>query len=268
MGKRKKIGLALGSGGPRGLAHIGVIKALVENGISIDMIAGSSAGALIGGVFLALGSIDKVEEYVHSLTYKKLAWMFLDLGSASGLIRGDNIEKYLEEILSGKTIESLLVPFAAVTTDLSTGDSVSVRTGLLSHAIRASSAIPALIESTHVHGRHLVDGGASAPVPVSIVKDLGAEYTIAVNLDVYSFIQPHTSSHSPTIPDMGRAAIELLRFNLAGLMCREADCIITPDVSHVSSLNLMKFIHGEDIVQKGYEAGIAAISKIKEDILL
>jgi NTE family protein len=267
MGIKKKIGLALGSGGPRGLAHIGIIKALVEHDIPIDIIAGSSAGALIGGVFLALGSISKVEEYVHSLTYKKLAWMFLDLSLTTGIIRGDKIEQYLEGILLGKTIESLKVPFAAVATDLSTGDIVPIQNGLLSHAIRASSAIPVLIDSIPINGKYCVDGGASAPIPVSVVKEMGSEYTIAVNLDTFSFIPPDISKQKAIIPNMGRVAIELLRFNLANLLCKEADCVIVPDVSRISSLNLMEFIRGEEIIQKGYEAGIAVIPKIKKDLI-
>ena len=264
--QRIKVGLALGSGGARGLAHIGVIKALEEHDIPIDMIVGSSAGALIGGVYLALGSIAELENFVHSLTYKDLAWMFLDIGSPSGLIRGNKIEQYLERVCSGLTIESLSRPFAAVATDLATGKAMPLRSGPLSRAIRASSSVPALIDAVELGGQRLVDGGTSFPVPVPIVRDLGADFVIAVNLDVYPFIQTGTASRPPTVSDMGRTAIELLRFNLANMLCRDANCTIVPDVARVSSLNLMKFIRGEEIIQKGYDAAMEIMPILKRDI--
>ena len=268
MKQRKKIGLALGSGGAKGLSHIGVIKALEESNIPIDMIAGASAGALVGGAYLALGSIQKLEKYVTSLTYKDLAWIFLDLGSSSGIIKGDKIEQYLKELCSDKVIESLSIPFAAIATEVSTGKAVALRRGSLASAIRASGSVPALIGSVYLDGKHLVDGGASCPVPVPIVKDLGADYVIAGNLDIYPFFQSDSSGRTPTVPVMGRTALEMLRFNLANLLCRDADLTIIPDVSHTSSFNLAKFVHGEEIIQKGYDAAMAMIPKIKEDLSL
>ena len=208
MKQRKKIGLALGSGGAKGLSHIGVIKALEESNIPIDMIAGASAGALVGGAYLALGSIQKLEKYVTSLTYKDLAWIFLDLGSSSGIIKGDKIEQYLKELCSDKVIESLSIPFAAIATEVSTGKAVALRRGSLASAIRASGSVPALIGSVYLDGKHLVDGGASCPVPVPIVKDLGADYVIAVNLAKYLSIfsirfvwsHPHSAGHGKNCP--------------------------------------------------------------------
>lgn len=263
--KRMKIGLALGSGGPRGLAHIGVIKALVENKIPIDVIAGSSAGALIGGLYATLGSIDEVEKVARTITLKDLIWIFSDLGSLSGIIRGQKIEEFLAKILAKKTIETLSIPFAAVATDVITGEAVAIKNGDLAWAIRASGSVPALINTAYKDERCLIDGGGSFPVPVRTVKDMGATFVIAVNLDVYNFIDPQKNPQSQlNITDMGIAAIRLLRFNLARELCREADVTITPEVADISSINLIKMVHGEAIINKGYTAAQRLIPKIRE----
>lgn len=264
--KNQQVSLVLGSGGARGLAHVGVIKALEENNIPIDLIVGSSAGALVGGVYLAMQSIEKVEDYVRSITYKDLAWVFLDIGSLSGIIRGEKIELYLEKILFGQTIESLHKKFVAVATDLSTGKAVVLEKGSLARAIRASSAVPALIDSVHFDGLDLVDGGTSYPVPVPIARRFGAHYIIAVNLDVYPSIKRNGSLHLPTISDMGIAAIDLLRFNLAKQLCKGADRTILPDVGDISPINLVKFLDGEKIIERGYQAALKMIPKIKADL--
>jgi NTE family protein len=255
--EQKKIGLALGSGGARGLAHIGVIKALLENGIPIDMVAGSSAGSLIGGLFLAFGSIQKVEAYALSLNFKDIVPLFADLGAATGIIRGGKIGEYLDDVLLHKNIEDLALPFAAVATNLSTGEPVVFTKGNLSQVIRASSAIPAIFNAVEIENRRLIDGGCSSPVPVRTTKKLGADIVIAVNLDIY-----HTNE-KPNVYDVSVAAVQDLRYNLAKELCREANITIIPEVSHVSPVDLTQFMHGEEIIAKGYAATLSIIPKIQ-----
>jgi NTE family protein len=263
-----KIGLALGSGGARGLAHIGVIQALLESHIPIDIITGSSSGALIGGMYTSLGSIEKVKEITTSVTYKDLANVLMDIGSLSGVIRGKKLEEFLHAILDDQTIESLPLSFATVGTDLSTGLPVTFRSGDLVQAIRASSSIPAVFDAYVYNDMYIVDGGESLPVPVRTAKELGATFTIAVNLDVFDLPQIPTNGHKPNLKDMGVAALTLLRTNLSRELCREADITITPDVASTSSLNLVQFINGDEIIQKGYEAAIQEIPMIKEKLSL
>jgi len=264
ISKDIKIGLALGSGGPRGLSHIGVIKALEEHHIPIDVIAGSSAGALIGGLYTALGSIEEVETIAKTITFKDLARIFTDFGSWSGIIRGRKVETFLAGMVKNRTIETLPIPFAAVATDISTGEGVDITKGDLSQAIRASSSIPALFDAAHRDEKYLVDGSGSFPVPVRTTKALGATRVIAVNLDSYHFVHPEGRQGKPTAADMGVAAVQLLRFNLAKELCREADVTIIPDVADISSVNLMQLVHGEDIIQRGYDAAQKAIPEIKK----
>ncbi|MBI5019607.1 patatin-like phospholipase family protein [Candidatus Gottesmanbacteria bacterium] len=261
----KKIGLALGSGGPRGLAHIGVIKALLEHRIPIDIIAGASAGSLIGGMFLALGSIQKVEDIAKTLSYKDIISAFADFGSRSGIIKGVKMEQHLGRLLGRKKIENLPIPYAAVATDMTSGDTVTITRGNLVKAIRASSSIPALVDAAYFGKTYLIDGGGSNPVPVSVARDLGADYVIAVNLDVYEFINANGfPGKKPNVTDMGLAALHMLRYNLAKKLCEDADVTITPPVASVSSINLTEFLHGESIIQKGYTATIAALPRIRQ----
>lgn len=267
--KKLSIGLALGSGGPRGLAHIGVIQALIENGVEIDCIAGSSAGAFIGGLFAAKGSIEEVEKLVKGFTYKDLLLVFSDVGVLTGMVHGNAMEVFLDKLLSHISIEALSLPFAAVATDVYAGDAVVLTKGNLARAIRMSSAIPAVFDAALHEGRYLIDGGASYPVPVAMSHALGATYVIAVNLDSYNFIDSNASvTKMPNIKDVSIASIRLLRYNLAKELCEDADLTITPDVASVSSINLAEFLHPNDIIKKGYEATIAAIPQIKSDLKL
>lgn len=259
-----KIGLALGSGGARGLAHIGVIKALLEHHIPIDIITGASAGALIGGMYLSLGSIEKVEHIAKSLTYKDIIAAFADFGSKSGLIRGLKLEQHLTRLIGRKNIEDLPLPYAAIATDMSSGEAVTINHGSLIKAIRASSSVPALVDAAFFGKTYLIDGGGSNPVPVSVARDLGATYVIAVNLDTYEFIRTTSPDKRPSAADVGVAAVWMLRYNLAKQLCKDADVTITPPVASTSSINLTQFLHGEAIIQKGYDAAIASLPAIMQ----
>lgn len=260
----KRVGLALGGGGPRGLAHIGVIKALKENKIPIDAIAGSSAGALIGGLYLSLGSIERVEEVAKNVNYLDIFSIFSKKAISSGILSGEKMEKYLNEILKGRKIETLRKPFAAIATEITTGKVINITKGNLARSIRASSSIPALINAVEINNHLLVDGGNSCPVPVKPVKDLGVDVVIAVNLDSFKLIEPESLIENISAKDIGVASFNILRSTLAKELCKQADITITPDVVNIPSFNLISFVNGKGIIQKGYEAAMKSISKIKK----
>ncbi len=264
----KKIGLALGSGGPRGLAHIGVIKALLEHHIPVDVIAGSSAGALIGGLYASLGNIHEVEKIATTLTKKDVLWVFSDVGLPSGILHGNNVTEFIQSFLHHILIESLPLPFAAVATDLATGNPVSLTTGNLATAIHASFAIPVVFEPVFLNDTYMIDGGCSAPVPVSSTKQLGADIVIAVNLDAYppANRQQATETKKPNVRDAGLATVNCFRYNLAKELCRTADITIIPDVVQTSPLNLLQVIKGNEVIKKGYDATIARMTEIKRCI--
>ncbi len=178
----KDISLSLGSGGARGLAHIGVIRWLEENeGYNIKAIAGSSMGALIGGIYAA-GKLDIYEEWVTALS-KRDVFMLLDFAySWSGLFSGDRIMNKLRDMLGEVDIEDLPIEFTAVATDLGNRREVWLNTGSLYDAIRASIAIPTVFTPVHLDGRVLVDGGVVNPVPVAPTLSTITDINIAVSL--------------------------------------------------------------------------------------
>lgn len=176
-----RIGLALGSGSARGWAHIGVIRALAEEGIEPDIICGSSIGALVGGAYAA-GQLDTLEKWVCQLTMWNVVRL-LDIRLEGGLIEGSTLMTSINKQIKGMHIEDMPLPFAAVATDLSSGREIWLQQGALTDAIRSSIALPGLFSPSLLEGRWLVDGGLTNPVPVSLCRAMGAEIIIAVNLN-------------------------------------------------------------------------------------
>jgi len=178
---RPRIGLALGGGVARGWAHIGAVRALRRYGIEPDIVAGSSVGALVGGVHLA-GHLAELEDWAKHLTKLKIV-SFLDLRlSCGGLIDGSRLVAEMRRHLGDSRIEGLPLPFVAVATDLVTGHEVWSREGSLVEAMRASFSLPGVFPPVSIDHRWLVDGALVNPVPVSVCRALGAQMVIAVNL--------------------------------------------------------------------------------------
>lgn len=177
-----KVALALGSGAARGWSHIGVIKALQEMGIEVNMVAGTSIGSLVGAGF-ASGRIDELEEWVRDMGRWQV-FNLLDFGfSHGGIIQGEKVFSHARERFGSVKIEDLDLVYGAVATDLYTGREVWLREGDIYHAARSSCAMPGLLAPTAQNGRWLVDGGLVNPVPVSLCRALGADFVIAVHLN-------------------------------------------------------------------------------------
>jgi NTE family protein len=178
-----QLGLALGGGGARGAAHVGVLQALEKHGIVPDIICGTSAGALVGGAHAA-GRLDAMETWIRSLTgWRVLKTMDLRL-TGGGFLRGDKVRTIMgEAIPDALRIETLERPFGAVATDLANGREVWLRDGALLDAVYASCALPGLFTPARRDGTWLADGGLANPVPVSLCRALGADQVIAVDLN-------------------------------------------------------------------------------------
>lgn len=181
-GNTPRIGLALGCGAARGLAHIGVIRALNEAGIGIHCIAGTSIGALIGAVHAA-GRLDELETFFQGLGWRRMAPFFDVVFPKSGLIDGAKVEALVCSHIHPETIEALRIPFCAVATDLLTGEEIAINHGDVIEAVRASISVPGVFTPQRAHGRTLVDGGLTNPVPVSVARAMGADIVIAVDLN-------------------------------------------------------------------------------------
>ncbi|HZS63907.1 MAG TPA: patatin-like phospholipase family protein [Xanthobacteraceae bacterium] len=183
---RPVVALALGGGAARGFAHIGVLRALIANGIKPDIIVGTSIGAVAGGCF-AGGALDTFEEWARSLTVRGVLG-YLDVSlSGSGLIGGNRLAQRLEKALGKTLIEDLPLTFAAIATEVRTGHEIWLTHGRLVEALRASYALPGIFPPIRVGGRWLVDGALVNPVPVSPARALGARVVVAVNLNADQF---------------------------------------------------------------------------------
>lgn len=180
--KKRKIALVLGSGGARGLAHIGVIKALTRFKIPIDLVIGTSMGAFIGGFFCNDYSPEEMIKIALSVDRLFTIKILIPSFPKFGLIDPEKIKGYLKQYLDNKKIEELKTSFFAVSTDLLTGREIIFNSGSLIDAITASVAVPGLIKPHYYQKRYFVDGGLVNPLPVSVAYKLHSHYVIAVNV--------------------------------------------------------------------------------------
>jgi NTE family protein len=179
--RRPRIGLALGAGAARGWSHIGVLQELEARGVKVDVVAGASIGAVVGGCYAA-GRLEALETFARSLT-KRRVFSLMDVSfSGVGVLSGGKLRDELARELSGKRIEGLPITYGAVATEIGSGHEVWLRKGDLVHAIRASYAMPGIFEPIRVDNRWLFDGALVNPVPVTLCRAMGAELVIAVNL--------------------------------------------------------------------------------------
>ncbi len=185
--RKKKVGIALGAGAARGLAGLGVLKRLHEMGFSFDCVAGTSMGALVGA-FEATGNLETLESIVRLMDWKKIISFFTDVVfPRDGLIDGKKIESFVKRYIKDLNIEELPVPYAAVATDIETGREVVMKEGKVIEAIRASISIPGIFTPVRKNDMFLVDGALVNPVPAGVVRELGADIVIAVDVNRYIF---------------------------------------------------------------------------------
>ncbi len=261
---RKKIGLALGSGGSRGYAHIGVIRTLLEHNIPIDYLAGASAGALFGGLFAANNDINAVQDFAEGFDYKDFFPLLTDVNVRKGMIKGNKVLEYIRSALgSVTTFADLATPLSIVATDLVSGEPVIFSTGDLATAIRASISLPYLFEPVSLNSTILIDGGASIPVPVDAVRAMGADIVIAVNLDASFFPAKHITSvqqSSKTMIGVLKSTVDLFRYHLAKNICLRADIVVEPKVFET---HLIDIIQGKPFIAEGEKAMTLALPALQ-----
>ena len=175
------LGVALGGGGARGFAHIGILQVLEEAGIAAGAVAGTSIGALVGAGYAA-GGLDKLAEAARSIRLRDIPTLLSPSWSLSGVFNGTNAVDWLSGLITADQIESLPIPYAAIATDINTGDRVVIKRGALGPAVRASISIPGIFTPVPRGRRMLVDGGIVDPLPVDTARGLGAAFVAAVDL--------------------------------------------------------------------------------------
>lgn len=252
---RPKIGLALGSGGARGFAHLGVIKVLKEAGIPIDMVAGSSMGALVACFYGAGLDIERL--YKISSAFKRKYYLDFTVPKM-GFIAGKRVKDLIRMFTHGKNIEELDIPIGIVATDLMTGEKVVFKKGSIADAVRASISIPGIFVPEKLNGRLLVDGGVVDRVPVSVVKDMGADLVIAVDVS-----HVKTNSEVTSIFDVIMQSLDIMQMELVNHRVIASDAIIRPQVDKYSA---RAFTNIEEIITIGEEEAKSQIDTIKDMI--
>lgn len=251
---RPSTGLALSGGSTWGIAHVGVLKALTEANISINYIAGTSAGSLVAACYAFGMSIDDMIDATGSINWKKLSKFGY---SRLGLRSNAPMEAFITDLLGDAKIEDAKIPLAIVAADIETHEKVVLKEGSLPQAIRASTAIPGLFKPVPLNGRLLVDGAVAENLPVPTVRDLGAEFVIAVNL---------LGRH----PRRPRHLFNVLIESFSALthhhdqrLAQSADIRIEPDLS---SFDAGSFKDADAMLQAGYDAAMKVIPRIQERI--
>ncbi|MCB1447132.1 MAG: patatin-like phospholipase family protein [Rhizobiaceae bacterium] len=280
---KPKLALALGGGAARGWAHIGVLKALDEEGIEVGMIAGTSIGALVGGCYIA-GKLEELESFARSLTMRRMAALLDFTIGGGGLFAGMRLTRRMQDHLEGLEIEHLDRKFVAVATEIRTGHEVWIDSGNLITAIRASYALPGIFEPVQCGNRLLVDGALVNPVPVSVCRAYEQPLVVAVNLhyDLYgrSAVVKHVASRQTPLEKQLQSQNELTRpphMGLTGVMV-EAFNIIQDRISRarlagdppdlalqprLSDIGLSEFHRAAEAIERGYDEAKAKIGEIK-----
>lgn len=264
---RPRIGLALGGGGSRGAAHVGVLKVLKEENIPIDLIAGTSIGSVVGGYYAAGTPIDDIAEIFKNGTFTKeftpmpylriatepleLSLRLFGYKPYDGLYRGWKFRGYVRKHLGEKSIEQLNIPYGAVVTDVVTGESCRLTTGDIAVAMQASTAVPGLKKPVQIGERLYCDGGLINNVPVNHVKEMGADFVIAVDIDEGLKETPLKTFRG--LGSMARQALKIQLHTFDSPNAKKADVYIHPDTT---GIHLVSFNKRDG--QAGIDAGVAA----------
>lgn len=251
-----KVGLALGGGVARGIAHIGVLQALTDHQIPVHLIAGTSAGSLVGAMYAAGLDPHLLQRAAEQLRWRGLVRLKL---RRDGLLDSDGLERFLLGNVGDLDFRDLRLPFTAVACDLITGEEILLQEGRVAVAVRASSAFPGIFLPVRIGERVLVDGGLVNNVPSSVCRRMGADYVIAVDLN-----KPRAEARPP------RNLLHIMLYSLAivqkpqidqCLAC--ADVVVQPDLNDFSVLELERV---REMVQAGRQAALKVVDRIKADL--
>jgi NTE family protein len=269
--RKKKVGLALGGGAARGLAHIGVLEVLKKEGIPIDLIAGTSAGAIIGAAYAWSRDTNRMMRDALDANWKKMAPLIDPSMPKSGFIKGNKIRDLIATYVGGDVdFSDLKIPFACVATDIDTGEEVVIDSGPVPDALRASISIPGIFTVVKHGERYVVDGGLTTPVPVEVVRRMGADFIIAVNVnpDVTgrmgkAYRQRIEMHKEPNIIQVMMQWLYITTYTVGRLAMEKADVVIEPDLMHIGS---SEFNRAQELIQHGREAARKALPEIKRKL--
>lgn len=252
----KKVGLCLGSGGARGLAHVGVLQVLEENGIVPDVISGCSAGAIFGAIYAAGTNLYLLEKYLGTVDAKTI----IDLGIPiqGGFLSGDKIEEVVMTLTHDLSFGETRIPFLCIATDLVSGEMKVFQEGKLHKAVRASMAVPGVFTPVLIDGHYYVDGGVVEELPVDVLRAQGADVVITSDLGIKrNFFDPE----HPSPVDILRRSTDIMQAKLTRQQADKGDVVIRPDASF---MGLLKINGYEESVSAGRLKAMEALPRIRE----
>lgn len=254
FGKKKlkpKLGLALGSGGAKGLAHIGALKALEENGIEFDCVAGTSIGSIVGAFYAEGYTSDEILHLLETVNYKEIANLLMMKMDTVRL--EDVINRYIGDL----TFDELKKPFTAVATDLADGSEVDINYGSVAKALCASSSYPPFFKAVPFEGRYLIDGAFANSVPADIVKNYGADFILGIDLAAFkkeTRMSAIGGFFTNVRFDNGNTSAKGYEFS---------DVMLRPNLGDYTATSFGKL---HEMYEIGYETAMAEMDKIKEGI--
>lgn len=251
MLKDSKIGLALGAGLARGLAHIGVLRVLEEKGIKVDFISGCSMGSVVAALYACGLNLKFVERLAQRISRRN--WMDPTF-PRMGLLSGEKLERVLHTLTGRKTFADLSLPLAVVAVDLISGEKIVIKEGPVARAVRASCAIPGIFSPVKMGERLLVDGGVLQRVPASLAREMGADLVIAVGVGVD--VGNYRINH---IFDVLSRSLDIMSREINRSLIGDADIIITPDVSDIGPF---EFHRVEEAISRGETAARQALASL------
>lgn len=252
----KKLGLALGGGAMRGFAHLGVLEVLEENQIPVDYIAGTSIGAIIGGIYACGTDLKMLQKIVPTLVFKD--YVDVVIPKRGGFLRGDKFQELISIFTKGYCFEQTNIPFCCVAVDLIKGELVELNEGPLIKAIRASMAIPGIFEPVNYDDKLLVDGATISRVPIKTARGMGAE--VVVGIDV-GYRGGPADRELKRLVDYATMAADILGWVAAEPREKEADLVIAPKVREYDAYS---FQHFEECVEAGRAVAEEALPKIRK----
>lgn len=247
-----RIGLALGGGAAKGFAHIGVIKMLEANGFQPEVVSGTSAGSVVGALYASGMDVFAMQEHAVALDEARIRDVTLFNG---GLVRGQKLQDYVNEMVKARPFEKLRMPFAAVSTRLETGERTVFVRGNVGQAVRASCSIPGVFEPVKIGDRYYVDGGVVSPVPVDAARQLGADLVIAV--DISTKVNGKTPE---SLLGVVNQSIAIMGQKLGEQELSRADVVIRPRVNDIGPAD---FEQRSRAILEGEKAALAAMPQIR-----
>jgi NTE family protein len=228
-----------------------VIEVLQEHGVSIDIVAGTSIGALVGGLYASGVTSEDLRRIASGTTLPRIITLF-DPSLRHGFLRGTRLERFIGDEVGGLRVEGCRIPLAIVATDLRSGETVVFREGDLASAVRASVSVPWVFRPVQLDGRLLADGGLSMPVPAEQVRDMGADVVVAVDLDSERPVTDPSREREPGVWQIANDSLSLLRRHLAAQDARYADVVVRPTFGR--EVRWDEFLDSDGLIERGREA--------------